>query len=272
MSANREAGHDMTDRDITLLLADAADGVEVGIAPTQAMIRGGRRRRARRWAVATAAAVAIVGSTGTMALAGLAGGDGHGGQPAATQPTTRLPDTFEYKPHRTELATGIEGGRDWRVFVDVWDAPRDEAQAQAQLTAMSEYKEWPPDVSTASDLVGKSAYFVNRSYGEESAVVMENAVPKGGTQAGTDLDAGAIGLKPGSKDSRLVIGRIAKTAQQVTCYWKDGTSTDLHRVAANTHVDNVLPQGIRSAEGSPDGWFACLAPEGTAFKSVKVTK
>ncbi|MEV0476818.1 hypothetical protein AB0I50_44310 [Streptomyces prunicolor] len=58
MSADRETNQTMTDRDIALLLADAADEVEIGIAPYQAVIRGGRRRRARRWALATATALA----------------------------------------------------------------------------------------------------------------------------------------------------------------------------------------------------------------------
>ena len=71
---------------------------------------------------------------------------------------------------------------------------------------------------------------------------------------------------------RLVIGRVAKTAQEVTCNWKDGTSTTLHRVTSpNTYANNLFPQGIRSAEGSADNWFVCLAPKNTGFKSVFVT-
>src|SRR5881409_292052 len=108
MSADRETNHDMTNTDIALLLAEAADGVEIGIAPTQAVIRGGRRRRARRWAVAAGAALAIVGTTGTVALAGLPGGDGHRVAPVATQPPTTLPDAFQAEPHRTMLASGTE--------------------------------------------------------------------------------------------------------------------------------------------------------------------
>ncbi|MFB7508308.1 hypothetical protein ACFC0P_33555, partial [Streptomyces broussonetiae] len=59
MSADRDnhGTAEMTQTDIALLLADAADEVEIGIAPVQAVIRGGRRRRARRWAVAAATAL-----------------------------------------------------------------------------------------------------------------------------------------------------------------------------------------------------------------------
>ncbi|MDG4864788.1 hypothetical protein P8605_42235, partial [Streptomyces sp. T-3] len=67
MSGDR---HTMAERDIALLLADAADGVEPGIAPFQAVVRGGKRRRARRrWAIGAAAALVIAGSTGSLALA-----------------------------------------------------------------------------------------------------------------------------------------------------------------------------------------------------------
>ncbi|MDQ0683441.1 hypothetical protein QFZ56_002404 [Streptomyces achromogenes] len=40
MGAERETNHDMAAHDIAFLLAAAADEVEIGIAPTQALIRG----------------------------------------------------------------------------------------------------------------------------------------------------------------------------------------------------------------------------------------
>src|SRR5881397_1320709 len=150
MSADRETNHDMTNTDIALLLAEAADGVEIGIAPTQAVIRGGRRRRARRWAVATAAALAIVGTTGTVALAGLpGGGDGHRGAQVATQPPASVAPRLG-EPQSTMLASGSEDGKDWDVSVNMWAAPRNATEAQTQLTAMAEYGEFPGDVRKAS--------------------------------------------------------------------------------------------------------------------------
>ncbi|MEU5098383.1 hypothetical protein [Streptomyces sp. NPDC020996] len=272
MSAYRETNHDManmTERDIAFLLAEAADEAEVGIAPTQALIRGGRRRRARRWAVATAAALAIVGSTGTLALAGLPGGDGRGAEPATRPPAPSVMPEL-YAPRRTVLAAGTEDGKEWKVTLDMWPAPSEEVDAQAQLDAMRARGENPPDVDRASDLVGKRAYFVHRSYGGKSSLVIENTLPGTDVQAGTDLDAGALSLVPGSGSSRLVVGRVAKAVRQVTCVWKDGTSTSLHRTAVNS-ANGGVPQGIRSAGGSPDDWFVCLAPRGTAYKSAEVT-
>ncbi|MFD0445221.1 hypothetical protein ACFQ10_26725 [Streptomyces indonesiensis] len=60
----------MTQHDIALLLADAADEVKIGIAPAQALIRGGRRRKARRWAVV---------ATTTLVVAQLHGDSGADG-------------------------------------------------------------------------------------------------------------------------------------------------------------------------------------------------
>lgn len=278
MSADRETSHDMTNSDISLLLADAADEVEVGIAPYQAVIRGGRRRRARRWAVAAATALVLAGSSATLAVAGLPGGDGGRVTPPATQPATTLPDGFQDKRQRTTLATGTDQGKKWRVSLDLWSAPRDEAEARTQLEAMAEYGESPADVREASQLVGKISYFVDRMYGVESQPVMENTVPESDTLSGKDLIAGALPLVPGitepgttKSDNRLVVGRVAKTAQQVTCTWKDGTATTVEKAPSNAGTSTGDP-AIRSVEGSPYNWFVCVAPKGTEYRSAEVTK
>jgi hypothetical protein len=277
MSADRETNHTMTDRDIALLLADAADEVEIGIAPYQAVIRGGRRRRARRWALATAAALVITGASGTLALASLRDGGGSEVTPAVTQKPTR-PSTPEerhvYTPQETMLGVGTEKGRQWYVTVDVWGAPRTEAEAQAQLSAMSNRGEEPWDKDKASALVGKITYFVRRTYGSGAPTLLmgDSASPQD-TMAGTDLKSGASTLDPKKTDGpqRLVVGQVAKTAQTVLCTWKDGTSTEARRVAAGADV-NSDEATIRPVAGSPDNWFVCVGAEGAMFDSVKVTK
>lgn len=268
MSADREKSHHMSDSDIALLLADAADEVEIGIAPYQAVLRGGRRRRARRWAVAVATALVLAGSSATLAVAGLPGGDGGQVAPVATQPSaTGTPRVFE-PANRTTLATGTENGREWRVTLDSWQAPVDTAEAEATLHAMQAHGEYPPDIRGAADLVGKIAYFVHRDYGGETTKVMENTVPKSDTLTGTDLMSGSLPLEGGdTKDVRLVIGYVAKTAQRVNCVWTDGTATVVEKAGPGTSTD--VP-AIRSAEGSPYNWFVCLAPKGTEYKTAEV--
>ncbi|MFJ5308987.1 hypothetical protein [Streptomyces sp. NPDC088350] len=275
MSADRETNHTMTETDIALLLADAADEVEIGIAPYQAVIRGGRRRRARRWALATATALVVVGTSGGLALAGLGGGDGGEVSPAVTRQSTP-PSTPEerhvYAPQETMLGAGTEKGETWYVTVDVWGAPRTEAEAQAQLNAMSNRGEEPWDKDKASALVGKITYFVRHSYGSGAPTLLmgDSASPQD-TMAGTDLKSGASSLDPKKTDGpqRLVVGQVAKTAQTVLCTWKDGTSTEAHRVAAGADV-NSDEATIRPAAGSPDNWFVCVGAEGAKFDSVKV--
>jgi hypothetical protein len=278
MSADRETNHDMTHsshRDIALLLADAADEVEIGIAPYQAVVRGGRRRKARRWAMAAAAALVIAGSTGSLALAGaLDGGDKGRAGPVATQPTT-VEERHLYEAQRTTLAMGHDQGRDWAVGVDVWAVPRDELEAQAQLDAMAEYGERPAGVITAKDLVGKGWVFVRLSVGEDVSTVVQGPVEKGDALSGTDLQAYSMPLAAGDSDKagasqRLVIGKVAPSARRVTCTWDDGTTTTADRGPQDADFNSDDPQRIRPVDGSQPNWFVCLAPEGVAYKSAEV--
>ncbi|WP_229840217.1 hypothetical protein [Streptomyces brasiliensis] len=260
----------MTQTDIALLLADAADEVEIGIAPVQAVIRGGRRRRARRWAVAGATALVLAGSTGaTVALTGLhGGGDGGTVTPATRSPA---PDGRQVElPQRTELAKGTDRGTRWRVVVDVWEAPRNEAEARVQLDAMHTFKEAPADVRRAADLVGKESYFVKRGLDDDfGQVVLQNTRPAtDAALSGRDIQTEAIPLRP-ADPQRLVIGQVAVTARQVTCTWQNGT-TSVVRVLSEEYEPGDMV--IRPLPGSSDNWFVCLAPKGTAYKSVEVTE
>ncbi|MGW2047027.1 hypothetical protein ACWCPF_17885 [Streptomyces sp. NPDC001858] len=266
----------MTQPDIAVLLAEAADEVEIGIAPTQALIRGGRRRRARRWAVATATALVVAGSTGALAAGGLPGGGGERVTPSATQPA--VTGTSSSQPtSRVTLWSGTDGGKEWKVTLDVWPAPVDVPDAQALMNAMAEYGEFPTAATTAADLVGKSAYFVRRG-AEANGVAWEHVTLHGLTGAGDTLsgkamDAFAVPVDPAAEGpDRLVIGHVAKTARQVTCVWKDGTKTEVGRAPSNAVGNGETGPALRTADGSPYAWFACLAPQGTEYESAEVTR
>ena len=270
MSADQE-NHDMTHRDIALLLADAADEVEIGIAPYQAVIRGGRRRRARRLAVAAATALVLAGSAGaTLAWAGRPGEGENWAAPSATQPVS-LEARHVNVPQRTTLATGTDQGKKWRVHIDVWGVPRDEAEAQLQLEAMRESGE-DESVGRASDLVGRTSYFVQRSFGNgKSSTIMFDTVKKVDPMVRGGFQAGAVPLDPGTFGlDRLVFGKVSKTIQKVTCTWKDGTASVLDKVP-DGHDVNSDRQAIRPAAGTPVNWFVCLGPKGTGSKSVGVS-
>jgi hypothetical protein len=268
MSADRETKHDMTNGDIASMLAGAADEVEVGIAPYEAVIRGGRRRKARRWAVAAATALVLAGSSATLAVAGLPGGGGTV-VPAETGSATPAPDLFT--PARTTLATGTENGKEWRVAIDVWAAPRNEVQAAGQFEAMGEYGDVPVGVSKAAELIDKSWYVVYFSDGDKRRKTFEDVFTKVATLSGTDLQSASIPFDVDTDGpERLVIGMVGKDAQQVTCNWKNGTATKVDSAPQNEDTSTDTP-AIRPAEGSPVDWFVCLAPKDTEASSAEVT-
>ncbi|MEU6347896.1 hypothetical protein ABZ896_01045 [Streptomyces sp. NPDC047072] len=258
----------MSDSDIALLLADATDEVEIGIAPYEAVLRGGRRRRARRWAVAAATTLVLAASSATLAVAGLpGGGDGRG--VVATQPPTAdaTTPTRPAPANRTTLATGTEDGKDWRVTIDLWEAPQDEVTARALIATMREYGENPPDVDRAADLVGKIAYFIHLDYDGKETPVMENTVPESDRLSGKDLVSGTLRLDPAADGpARLLIGRVATTAWQVSCTWTNETAIMLQR-DANTSTDTPA---IRQVDGSPYAWIVCLAPKGAGVRGAEV--
>lgn len=270
-SADWETSHNMTQHDIALLLADAADEVKIGTAPAQALIRGGRRRKARRWAVVATTTLVVAGSTGALALTGLSGDRDREVSPASPPVTSAEAS----QPHmRTTLASGTDAGVPWRVYIDVWKAPADTAEAQATLAAMAEFGEHPENVSTASELVGKVAHFVHRVTGEEprTTQIADMVLPEDDVLSGGEYGTVSLPLLPGNNAApRLVTGQVAKTAREVTCTWKDGTSTKVGRASAATEANAAVPV-IRSPKHSPYDWFVCLAPKSTAFEGIKVTK
>ncbi|MFF3452651.1 hypothetical protein ACFYXJ_36620 [Streptomyces sp. NPDC002667] len=279
MSAHQERGHDgVTDADIALLLARAADEVEIGMAPYQAVLRGGRRRRARRWAVAGAAALVIAGSTGTLALAGGTGtDDGRRVAPAVTAPSTPE-QRHVYEPRMTTLATAWDHGKEWSVTSIVWGAPKNEAEAQYQRSQMSEYGLTPTGTEVASDLIGKSWIFVGLLVGDgHPTTVLDGPAEKAGSFSGTDIEAASVPLRTGRAGTAgeyrlLVIGKVAPTAREATCRWSDGTSTRVPRAPEGAGFTTELKPMIRPVAGSPAHWFVCLAPAGTSYKSAAVTR
>ncbi|MFI0963735.1 hypothetical protein ACH4S8_20325 [Streptomyces sp. NPDC021080] len=278
MSANRETSHDMaTETDIALLLAQAADEVEIGMAPYQAVLRGGRRRKTRRWATAAAAALVIAGSTGTLALAGGTGTDDGGRRvaPAVTAPSTPK-HRHVYEPRMTMVASARDNGKDWSVTVVTWGAPKNEAEAQYQRSQMSEYGLTPTGTETASDLIGKSWIFVRLLVEDgPSTTIQDGPADKSDADGSTDLEVSSRPLETGrpgaaGRAERLVIGKADPTVRALTCTWDDGTSVPVPMAGAGDGFGLDLKPMIHRVAGSPANWFVCLAPEGRSYKSVRV--
>jgi hypothetical protein len=184
-----------------------------------------------------------------------------------------------YEPQRSDLARGTEHGKKWKVVIDVWGAPRNKAEAQGQLDAMTESglgKPWV-NVRNASELIGKSSYFVRLTLDGKTSIKLLGAFEKGDTMVGTDLKSGAMplatsGTAASRTDQRLVIGQVATTAQEVTCTWDDGSTTKASRPAPGTGIVGDFEDAIRPADGSRSDWFVCVGPEGRTYEEVAVTK
>ncbi|MFM9699515.1 hypothetical protein [Streptomyces europaeiscabiei] len=264
------------ERDIAFLLADAAGEVEIGIAPYQAVVRGGRRRKARRWAVAAAAAVVIAGTTGTLAVTVVPDGDRGRVAPAATPTAPATPEARHvYEPWRTALAEGRDRDKDWKVAIEVWDAPRSSAQAERQLAAMGLFGIEPTGVDGAADLVGKSWHFVHLTVGGDQIRSLLNG--EADASSGKDLESFALPLHADDRDKesalkRLVIGKVAPTAQQVRVTWSDGTSVDVDRDGDDIRYEDLRNPRIVDVKGARASWFVALAPEGAEYESAEVTK
>ncbi|MEV7325831.1 hypothetical protein [Streptomyces sp. NPDC093970] len=270
MGMNRE-NHGMTqaESDIALLLAEATDRVEIGTAPLQAVLRGGRRRRARRWAVA-AVAVAVLGGAagGSLAFAGLPGEHGHRRADVAGTPTSPE-DRHVYEPQETELSTGTYQGKPWSVTVEVWGAPRNADEAARQFDLMVEEGRHLT-VKLPSELIGRTSFFVLR-WAEGRQQMMAGSWTKPDRMRATDLESGAAPLGATGAD-RLVVGQVARTAREVTCTWKDGRTT-LVRSGPVQYHHNVPDPAIVPVAGYPAAnWFVCVAPEGTSYLTAEVTK
>ncbi|TWV45538.1 hypothetical protein FRZ03_16265 [Streptomyces misionensis] len=262
--------HDDRTRDgIATLLADAAEGFETGAAPVAAVVRAGRRRRTRRWAAGAVAAAMLAGGTGTLAATGLPG-TAHETASPARSPWT--PGHLVYEPVDTTVGYGTQHGVQWAVGLRVWPAPRDRAEAVRQMKAMADWGLTPVTSGSPSDLIGRTSYFVIRSFGtSDRRLVTSDTVARLPTLKGDEIRVFPQPLTDGGSP-RLVVGMVAKTARQVTCHWKDGSTTLAERVPDNTAM-RPADAVIRSVRDFPTAnWFACVSPGSTAYRSAEVTK
>lgn len=266
MNEDREE-YDMTQTDITLLLADTADQVTIGPAPVEALMRAGRRRKARRWAAATATAVMLAGVTvTTLAYAGPTGEHRGRGAAAATRPAQQTPEAGV--PEWVDLSGGKYGGKAWQVGVQVWPAPHDESEAAAQWDAMGDFGYRPEGVTRYTDLIGKtsvSAILADKE-GQGKQVLFNKLSTATGNQAGLTL------LAQVRTPFTLVIGEVGKSAEKIICHWKNGDSSVARRGEDTYSIDAPNAALRPAAAYSGANWFVCAAPKGTDFESVEVSK
>lgn len=134
--------HDMRQRGIAVLLREAADQVEPGMAPYQAVVRGGRRRKARRWAAGAVATLALTGVAATLGANVLMTGQAAPSVAAQTEPSPQ--ERHVYTPWVTPLADlpGGKTGAGARMSVEVWGAPRTAGEIREQQARMIRQGVW----------------------------------------------------------------------------------------------------------------------------------
>lgn len=269
-------GQDAAQERISALLADTANGLETGAAPVDAVVRAGRRHRARRRTAAAVAAVVLAGTTGTLALTSLPGGN-DSSAPAQPAPAD---GRRVFLPQISQVAFGTSGDVMWGVNVQVWSAPRDKAEAVKQTEAMADWGLAPATSGNPSELVGRTSYFVIRFYGPEGAgndelthrLVDSVSTSRLPWPKETEVEALTQPLTGEDGAHRLVIGTVPTTAKQVACHWKDGSTTLADRAPENSPLLST-DAVIRSVRGFPTAnWFVCASPGSAAYQSAEVTK
>ncbi|MFF3642044.1 hypothetical protein [Streptomyces sp. NPDC002564] len=224
-------GYDTARDDIAPRLADAAAAIEIGAVPYEAVLRGGRRRKARRWVIGALAAVTIAGSTGSLALAVVDGGDGE--TPPSQGGTAR--ERHVYAPQFTPLTElRDDTGKVLRIELQMWGAPRDDAEARAQKKAMTEAGVWDERTTDPVPDFDQPWYaIVVRGDGKQK-------VPSFGLQ---DEDPGGDdGLSFASVEFELqgreiTVGHVGPRTDRVAYEYGGGTTEpDLHKAAGSDHL------------------------------------
>ncbi|MBT2510974.1 hypothetical protein J7I98_35180 [Streptomyces sp. ISL-98] len=215
---NRE--QDMAHHDISLRLADATDEVEVGIAPYEAVMRGGKRRKARRWVLGTAVALVMAGSTGTLALAVVDGRE----QSYVAAHRQSAEERHVYTPQRTQLTEIYgRGTTDAQAYVSVelWGAPRTEAEARKQKERMIEYGVWDERKADPEAELGRDWFsvVVIDAHGGKQTVPVFGLRDKSDDRDGMSFKSYEFTVK----GTRLTVGYVGPEVKRLEYEYDDGT-------------------------------------------------
>ncbi|MFI9558234.1 hypothetical protein [Nonomuraea endophytica] len=190
------------ERDIALLLREAAEGVEVGAAPYEKVVRGGRRRRARRRAAGAVLALALAGIAVPVA------GDLTADRPLVNwEPTAKveLDRRYVYDPSVTTL--GEVNGQP--VVIEVWGAARDAAELREQQRHMIARNVWDERTSGDEPEIGQTWYLVYLG-------AQKRTLATGVEEVGYFTHTQTIG-------SRLVVvGQVTPDIRRIIYKWSTG--------------------------------------------------
>ncbi|MGH4027944.1 hypothetical protein ACQB60_03280 [Actinomycetota bacterium Odt1-20B] len=225
---------DMAHHDIALRLAEAADEVEVGIPPYAAVMRGGRRRRARRWAVGAATALALAASTGTIALAVV---DGREQSQVASRYGT-AEERHVYIPQFTSLTDLYDENVEevGKAELQVWGAPRTDAEAKEQKKRMIQAGVWKAREADPTAAEGRSWHVVMVTVDGKrnpTSFGFQEKQTKGDDGLGYEAARVAVGGR------HLTVGHVGPKVKDVSFEYDGGTAEP----------------PLLKAKGATDKWF-----------------
>ncbi|MEV8015330.1 hypothetical protein AB0O76_03010 [Streptomyces sp. NPDC086554] len=237
--------------DIAHRLAAVADEVEIGTAPYQAVLRGGRRRKARRWVVGAVAAVAIVGSTASLALAVVDGRD-------RTQVASEGGSAWErhvYTPQFTPLTQDFDetGNPVTQVELQVWGAPRNEAEARGQKRAMLKAGVWDERSTDPVPDFDRLWYAITvRPDGKQKQRVASFGLQD--KEPGGDDGLSFSSVEFEVKGKKLTIGHVGPKTKRVEFEYENGTSEpELIRAAGSAYLWFTRLEGDPGPDGKLKG-------------------
>ncbi|MEV6029431.1 hypothetical protein [Streptomyces sp. NPDC052036] len=226
-----------TGTDISELLANATQGVQIKHAPVEAIVAGGTRRRTRRRAAeAVAVALAVACTAGILTSVFPHTDSGTASIAAAPDATIR--------PITQVIATGVVDGKPWTLSIDIWQraANADAAAREWKATQKAEY----PDPQRAGgeggpQLVHTGWFFANLNIGDGRVFVTDDAL----TATGDRNVETSWGKFTPTGTHWYVTGMAGPAVHAVTCTWDDG-----HK---------ATPQ-LQTIAGTDNRFFAIDAP------------
>lgn len=229
---------EMTGEGVALLLREAAGNVELGAVPYAEVVRGGMRRKARRRAAGTMAALALTGCAGLfVANLTLSQSQGQVAAQPQRQVAVQAPERYVASPlvvHLTDV-----GGK--RILMEVWGAPRTDAELRTQKARLVEQGLWD-ERAAEPHKIGDVWRLVYLSSGGKREIMTH----------GVAGDSGFASYSARVGSRKLAWGNIPENVKRVVYNWRSGD--------AEAKIVQVPLLNQR--------WFAVPSGKGDKLKSV----
>ncbi|MBV6700579.1 hypothetical protein [Kitasatospora aureofaciens] len=279
------------------VLSGLAESVEIGSAPYDRLIAGGRRRLRRRRVLSTgAAAVLVAAAVGGVAVFGGLGQKGPGVSDVAAAPsavatsepaaavtvsaTPTAPARDPFTPVRTVVGHGTANGRQWQAWAALWPATatKEDAYRQAELiwedrhaaipqlpktTRADIDRGWNPHVDTVN------LYLTVDGQRQVDDTVHQTDVPGGpDTGAGSSSPTSGGGAMLGFKGAEMgaspvVIEGVRPGVAKIAVTWNTGGTSEAVPVTVGDSPTRWY--AVAKKPGAQPDTYTYLGADGTAL-------